>query len=89
MMEAHERTEGVNLRYRHRLDSRKLGERFVKTSHVLGELLRGVIVERHAVLKAAHDKLMSNSSACTRKSSKDPFPCKGTTGGASGKGAAC
>jgi hypothetical protein len=41
------------------------------------------------VLKAAHDNLMSNSSACTGKSSKDPFPCKGTTGGASGKGAAC
>ena len=43
MMETHERTEGVNLRERHRLDSRKLGERLVKTSHVLGELLRGVI----------------------------------------------
>ena len=76
MMEDYERTEGLNLRERHRLDSRKLGERFVKTSHVLGELLRGVIVERHAVLKAAHDKLMSDSSACTRKGSKDPCPCR-------------
>ncbi len=70
---------------RERLDSRKLGERFVKSSHVLGdvagELLRGVTSERHAVLKAVHDKLMSNSSVCTGKSSKDPFPCKGATGG--------
>ena len=81
MMEADERTEGINLRERHRLDSRKLGERFVETSHVLGELLGGVAVERHAVLKAAHDKLMSDSSACTRKGSEDPFPCKGTSGG--------
>ena len=80
-MESHERTEGVNLRERQRLDSRKLGERFVKASHVLGELLRGVTFERHALLKAAHDKLMSNSSACTWKNSKYPFPCKGTTGG--------
>jgi hypothetical protein len=56
-MEANERTEGINLRERQRLDSRKLGERLVKTSHVLGELLGGVAVERHAVLKAAHDKL--------------------------------
>jgi hypothetical protein len=75
-MEANERTKGINLRERQRLDSRKLGERLVKTSHVLGELLGGVAVERHAVLKAAHDKLMSDSSACTRKGSKDPFPCR-------------
>ena len=81
MMEADERTEGINLRERHRLDSRKLGERFVETSHVLSELLGGVTVERHAVLKATHDKLMSDSSARTRKGSEDPFPCKGTTGG--------
>ncbi len=81
MMEAHERTEGVNLRERHRLDSRKLGERFVKTSHVLGELLRGVTVERHAVLKASHDKLVSNCGACTWKRSKYSLPGKGTTSG--------
>ena len=65
------------------------GTMTVDFAHVLGELLRGVTGERHAVLKAAHDNLMSNSSACTGKSSKDLFPCKGTTGGASGKGAAC
>ena len=79
MMETHERTEGVNLRERHRLDSRKLGERLVKTSHVLGELLRGVTVERHAVLKAAHDKLVSNCCACTWKRSKYSLPGKGAT----------
>ena len=81
LMEAHKGGECINLGERERLDSRKLGERFVKASHVLGELLRGVTGEIHAVLKASHDKLMSNSSACTGKSSKDPFPCKGTTGG--------
>ena len=81
MMEANERTKGINVRERQRLDSRKLGERFVKTSHVLGELLRGVTFERHALLKAAHDKMMSDSSACTRKGSEDPFPGKGTAGG--------
>ena len=63
-MEDYERTEGLNLRERHRLDSRELGERFVETSHVLGELLGGVTVERHAVLKAAHDKLMSGVRGC-------------------------
>jgi hypothetical protein len=41
-----------------------LGERFVKASHVLGELLRGVTFERHALLKAAHDKLMSGVRGC-------------------------
>jgi len=80
-MEDHKGGECINLGERERLDSRKLGERFVKASHVLGELLRGVPFERHALLKAAHDKLMSNSSVCTGKSSKDPFPCKGATGG--------
>ncbi len=81
LMEAHKCGECVNLRERERLDSRKLGERFVKVSHVLGELLRGVTFERHALLKASHDKLMSNSSACTWKRGKYPFPGKGTTGG--------
>ena len=71
LMEAHKGGECINLGERERLDSRKLGERFVKASHVLGELLRGVTVERHAVLKAAHDKLMSDSSACAREQSKD------------------
>jgi len=80
-MEAHEGNECVNLGERHRLDSRKLGERFVKESHVLCELLRGVTFERHALLKTAHDKLVGDSSACTRKRSKHPFPGKGTTSG--------
>ena len=64
LMEAHECSECVNLRESQRLDSRKLGERFVKASHVLGELLRGVTFERHALLKAAHDKLMSEVRGC-------------------------
>ncbi len=80
-MEAHECSECVNLGERQRLDSRKLSERFVKESHVLGELLRGVISERHALLKTVHDKLVGDSSACTRKHSKQPFPGKGTTSG--------
>jgi len=78
-MESHERTEGVNLRERQRLDSRKLGDIFVKASHVLGELLRGVTLERHAVLKTALDKLVSNCCACTWKRSKYSIPGKGTT----------
>ena len=41
-MKSHEGGNRVNLGERHRLDSSKLGERFVKASHVLGELLRGV-----------------------------------------------
>jgi hypothetical protein len=52
LMEAHKCGECVNLRERQRFDRRKLGERFVKASHVLGELLRGVTFERHALLKA-------------------------------------
>ena len=50
-------------------------------SPVLGELLRGVAVERHAVLQAAHDKLVSNCGACTWKHSKYSLPGKGTTSG--------
>ena len=80
-MEAHEGSECVNLGELQRLDSRKLGERFVKESHVLCELLRGVTFERHALLKTAHDKLEGDNSACTRKHSKHPFPGKGTTSG--------
>jgi hypothetical protein len=38
-------------------------ERFVKESHVLCELLRGVTFERPALLKTAHDKLVGDSSA--------------------------
>jgi hypothetical protein len=80
-MEAHECSECVNLGERQRLDSRKLNKRFVKESHVLIERLRGVIFERHALLKTAHNKLVCDSSACTRKRSKHPFPGKGTTSG--------
>ena len=79
LMETHKCGECINLGERERLDSRKLGERFVKASHVLGELLRGVALERHAVLKTAHDKLVSNCCACTWKRSKYSIPGKGTT----------
>ncbi len=80
-MKSHEGGKSINLGDRHRSNSSELGERFVKESHVLGERIRGVIFERHALLKTAHNKLVGDSSACTRKRSKHPFPGKGTTSG--------
>jgi hypothetical protein len=43
-------SECVNLGEHHRLDSRKLSERFVKASHVLCEPSRGVVFDGHALL---------------------------------------
>jgi hypothetical protein len=83
-MKSHEGVECVNLGERHQLDSRKLGERFVKARHVLSESSRGVIFERYALLKPAHNKLVGNSCACTRKRSEDLFPGIGTTSGVGG-----
>ena len=60
-MKAHECGECVNLGDRHRLDSRKLGERFVKASHVLCEPSRGVVVNGQAILKTAHNKLVGDA----------------------------
>ena len=59
----------------------KLGERFVKASHVLGERSHGVILERHALLKTADNKLVGDSGACTRKLGEDLFPGMSTTSG--------
>ena len=50
LMETHKCDECINLGERERLDSRKLGERFVKASHVLCEPSRGVVFDGHALL---------------------------------------
>jgi len=57
-MKDHECGECVNIGERHRLDSRKLGKRFVKASHVLSEPGRGVFLEGYTLLKTAHKKLV-------------------------------
>ena len=78
-MKPHEGGKSVNLGDRHRLDSSKLSQRLVKESHVLSEHSRGVILEGHALLKTAHNKLVGDNGARTRKRSEDLFPGIGTT----------
>jgi hypothetical protein len=70
-MKHQEYGKSVNLREKHWFDSSKLGERFIEASHVLGEHSRGVILERQALLKAAHNKLVCDSCARTRKLSEN------------------
>ncbi len=77
-MESHKRGKSVNLGDRHRFDSGELGERLIEASDVLGKRNRGVILEGHALFETAHNKLMSDSSACAREQSKHRFPSIGT-----------
>jgi hypothetical protein len=74
-MKSHKRDKSVNLGERHRFDSvshsGEVGERLIKASHVLGKRSLGVILDGHALLTAAHNKLMSDSIACTREQSEN------------------
>ena len=70
-MKSHKRGKSVDLGERHRFDSGELGERLIEASNVLGKRSRGVILDGHALFEAAHNKLMSDSSACAREQSKD------------------
>ena len=70
-MKSHKRSKSVNLGERHWFDSGELGERLIEASNVLGKRSRGVIWDGHALFEAAHNKLMSDSSACVREQSKD------------------
>ncbi len=70
-MKAHKRGKSVNLGDRHRFESGELGERLIEANDVLGKRSSGVILEGHALFETAHNKLMSDSSACAREQSKD------------------
>jgi hypothetical protein len=70
-MKSHKRGKSVDLGERHWFDSGELGERLIEASDVLGKRSRGVILDGHALFEAAHNKLMSDSSACAREQSKD------------------
>ncbi len=70
-MKSHKHGKIVNLGDRHLFDSVELGERLIEASDVLGKRSRGVILEGHALFETAHNKLMSDSSACAWEQSKD------------------
>ncbi len=70
-MKSHKRGKGVDLGERHRFDSGELDERLIEASDVLGKRSSGVILDGHALFETAHNKLMSDSSACAREQSKD------------------